>query len=177
VLERIMGTPPTPPPPGVETDLSIHDGDAPTTIRQRLEVHRQNPTCMGCHGLIDPPGLALENFDNTGRWRDVDAAARVAIDASTELSSGLKLNGPVELRNFILSREDQFPTTVTSRLLMFALNREIEYFDMPVVRQIVRDAKADKYRFNTLVKGVVNSMPFRHQGPDEHGNHSLAQTR
>src|SRR5690606_8818026 len=175
VLERLMGTPPTPPPPGVETDLSIHDGEAPTTIRARLEAHRQNPTCMGCHGIIDPPGLALENFDNTGRWRDVDAAARAAIDASTELSSGLKITGPVELRNFLLSREDQFPTTVVSRLMMYALNREVEYFDMPVVRQIVREAKADDYRFSTLIKGVVNSAQFRHQGSEEH-QQTLAST-
>src|SRR5690606_5945216 len=115
VLDRILGTPPTPPPPGVETDLSIHDGAAPTTIRARLELRRENPTCQGCHGLIDPPGLALENFDNTGRWRDVDEAARATIDASTVLSSGQKLNGPVELRRYLMSREDQFPITVTSR--------------------------------------------------------------
>ncbi len=176
VLERLMGTPPTPPPPGVETDLSIHDGDAPTTIRARLEAHRQNPTCMGCHGIIDPPGLALENFDNTGRWRDVDAAARVAIDASTELSSGQKITGPVELRDFLLSREDQFPSTVVSHLMIYALNREVEYFDMPVVRQIVRDARADDYRFSTLIKGVVNSAPFRHQGSEPQNRTSVAST-
>lgn len=175
VLERIMGTPPTPPPPGVETDLSIHDGDAPTTIRARLEAHRQNPTCMGCHGQIDPPGLALENFDNTGRWRDVDAAARVAIDASTELIGGLKIEGPVQLRDYLLSREDQFPSTVVSRLMMYATNREVEYFDMPVVRDIVRDAKASNYRFSILIKGVVNSEPFRRQGTDQK-NQTLASS-
>lgn len=167
VLDRITGTPPTPPPPGVETDLSIHDGDAPTTIRARLEAHRQNPTCMGCHGIIDPPGLALENFDNTGRWREVDAAARVAIDSSTELSSGRKIQGPVELREYLLSREDQFPTTVTTRLMMYGLNREVEYFDMPVVRDIVAKAKASDYRFSALIKGVVNSDAFRRQGTEE----------
>jgi hypothetical protein len=159
----------------VETDLSIHDGDAPTTIRARLEAHRQNPTCMGCHGLIDPPGLALENFDNMGRWRDADAAARTAIDASTVLTSGLKINGPVELRKYLASHEDQFPTTVTSRLLMYAINREIEYFDMPVVRQIVRDAKASDYAFGAIIKGIVNSEQFRRQGAEEK-KHTLAST-
>jgi hypothetical protein len=169
VLDRIIGTPPTPPPPGVETDLSIHDGQAPTTIRARLERHRESPTCQGCHGLIDPPGLALENFDNIGRWRDVDAAARGApIDATTVLTSGMKLNGPVDLRRHLMSSEDQFPTTVTTRLMMYALNREVEYFDMPVVRQIVRDAKASNYTFGALVKGVVNSAAFRRQGSEEH---------
>jgi hypothetical protein len=168
VLERILGTPPTPPPPGVETDLSIHEGDAVTTIRARLEKHRQNPSCQACHGLIDPPGLALENFDNIGRWRDVDAAARVAIDASTVLTSGLKITGPVELRRYLMSREDQFPTTVTTRLMMYALNREVEYFDMPMVREIVRSAKASNYSFGAILKGVVNSDAFRRQGPEHH---------
>ncbi len=138
VLDRIMGTPPAPPPPNVTTDLAVKDGAKPTTVRARLEEHRQNPTCQACHGLIDPPGLALENFDNTGRWRTVDAAAKAPIDANTELSSGIKLNGPVELRHYLTSRPDQFPTTVTRRLMMYALNREVEYFDMPQVRQIVK---------------------------------------
>lgn len=168
VLERILGTPPTPPPPGVETDLSIHTGEVPTTIRARLEVHRENPTCQGCHGIIDPPGLALENFDNTGRWRDVDVAAgRTPIDASTVLTSGAKINGPVELRQYILSREDQFPMNVAKHLMLYALNREVEYFDMPVVRQIVRDAKAQNYTLASLIKGIVNSDPFRRQGAEK----------
>jgi hypothetical protein len=137
-------------------------------VRARLEEHRQNPTCKGCHGLIDPPGLALENFDNTGRWRTMDAAARAPIDASTELSSGATLKGPVELRHYLTSRPDQFPTTVTRRLMMYALNREVEYFDMPQVRQIVRNAAASNYTVNALVIGIVNSDAFRRQGPEEH---------
>jgi mono/diheme cytochrome c family protein len=168
ILDRIIGTPPTPPPPNVATDLAIKDGAKPTTVRARLEEHRQNPTCKGCHGLIDPPGLALENFDNTGRWRTVDAAARAPIDASTELSSGATLKGPVELRQYLTSRPDQFPTTVTRRLMMYALNREVEYFDMPEVRQIVRNAAASNYSINALINGVVNSQAFRRQGPEEH---------
>jgi Protein of unknown function (DUF1585) len=118
--------------------------------------------------VIDPPGLALENFDNTGRWRTVDAQAKAPIDASTELSSGVKLNGPVELRNYLTSRPDQFPTTVTKRLMMYALNREIEYFDMPQVRQIVNGAAANNYTFGALINGIVNSDAFRRQGPEEH---------
>jgi hypothetical protein len=167
VLDRIMGTPPTPPPPNVETDLSIHDGQKPTTVRARLEAHRANPTCQGCHGLIDPPGLALENFDVTGRWRDVDAAAKERIDATAALSSGIVLSGPVDLRRYLNSRPDQFPTTVTKRLMMYALNREIEYFDMPQVRQIVRDAAANNYTLGAIVTGIVNSDAFRRQGPEE----------
>jgi hypothetical protein len=168
VLDRIMGTPPHPPPPNVNTDIGVKDGEAPTTVRARLELHRTNPTCKACHGLIDPPGLALENFDNQGRWREVDVAANNApIDSSTELTSGLKINGPVDLRNYLLSHKDQFPTTVSRRLMMYALNREVEYFDMPQVRQIVKDAAASNYRFSDLINGVVNSDAFRRQGPEE----------
>jgi len=167
ILDKIMGTPPTPPPPNVSTDLAVKDGARPTTVRARLEEHRRNPNCQACHGLIDPPGIALENFDNTGRWRKVDAAAKAAIETTTTLSSGIVLNGPVELRRYLTSRPDQFPTTVTRRLMMFALNREVEYFDMPLVRQIVKDTAAGGYRFSDLVVGVVNSEAFRRQGPEE----------
>jgi mono/diheme cytochrome c family protein len=167
VLDRIMGTPPAPPPPNVATDLAVKDGHKHTTVRARLEEHRQNPNCMGCHGLIDPPGLALENFDNTGRWRTVDTAADAPIDARTELSSGIVLDGPVELRRYLTSHGDQFPTTVTKRLMMYALNREIEYYDMPEVRRIVREAAASDYRINALIGGIVNSNAFRRQGPEE----------
>lgn len=168
VLDRIIGTPPTPPPPNVETDLSVREGEKPTTVRARLEAHRENPTCQGCHGVIDPPGLALENFDVTGRWRDRDEAAGEAIDSTATLSNGTVLRGPVDLRNYILSRPDQFPLTVARRLMMYALNREVEYFDMPQVRDIVQNAAQDEYRFSALVTGIVNSEAFRRQGPEEH---------
>jgi mono/diheme cytochrome c family protein len=170
VLDRIMGTPPTPPPPNVVTDLSIHEGQKPTTVRARLELHRTNPTCRGCHGLIDPPGLALENFDVTGKWRDVDALAKVPIDTNVALSSGAILHGPADLRRYLTQRVDQFPTTVTKRLMMYALNREVEYFDMPQVRQIVHAAAAKNYTFASLITGVVNSDAFRRQGPETHPN-------
>jgi hypothetical protein len=174
VLDRLVGAPPAPPPPNVNTDIGVKDGEAPTTVRARLELHRQNPTCQACHGLIDPPGLALENFDNQGRWREVDVqAGRSPIDASTELTSGIRINGPVELRKYLTSHQDQFPTTVTKRLMMYALNREIEYFDMPQVRQIVREAAAGNYRFSALINGIVNSEAFRRQGPEEHA-HTVA---
>jgi hypothetical protein len=170
VLDRLIGTPPTPPPPNVNTDLSVRLGEAPTTVRARLEKHRTNPTCQGCHGLIDPPGLALENFDVTGRWREVDPAAKAPIDATTELTSGTVLHGPADLRRALTSRPDQFPTTVTKRLMMYALNREIEYYDMPQVRQIVQAAAASNYTFDAIVTGIVNSDSFRRQGPELHTN-------
>lgn len=168
ILDRIVGAPPAPPPPNVATDLAIKDGAKPTTVRARLEEHRQNPNCMACHGLIDPPGLALENFDNTGRWRKVDAQAKAPIDTRTELASGIVINGPVDLRKYLTSHTDQFPTTVTKRLMMYALNREVEYFDMPQVRQIVREAATKNYTLGSLITGIVNSDAFRRQGPEEH---------
>ncbi len=167
VLDRILGTPPTPPPPNVETDLSLKEGEKATTVRARLEAHRANPTCQGCHGVIDPPGLALENFDVTGRWREIDAAAREKIDASTVLSSGTKMNGPADLRRYLTSKPDQFPTTVTKRLMMYALNREIEYFDMPQIREIVKTAGESNYTFASIITGIVNSDAFRTQGAEE----------
>lgn len=177
VLDRLLGTPPTPPPPNVETDLSVREGEKPTTVRARLEAHRANPTCQGCHGVIDPPGLALENFDVTGRWREVDVAAREKIDASTVLSSGMQLQGPADLRRYLTSTPDQFPTTVTRRLMMYALNREIEYFDMPQIRAIVRDASEHNYTFASIVRGIVNSDAFRLQAAEEeHAEESVAAT-
>ena len=167
VLDRIIGSPPTPPPPGVNTDLSVHEGQKPATVRARLEAHRANATCMACHGEIDPLGLALENFDNTGRWRDEDALAKQPIDATTTLTSGIVLHGPSDLRRFLAQqRPDQFPLTVTKRLMMYALNRELEYYDMPEVRQIVRTSAASNYTFASILIGVVNSDAFRRQGPE-----------
>ena len=167
VLDRLEGTPPTPPPPNVVTDLSFHEGQPPTTVRQRLEAHRANPKCSSCHGLIDPLGLALENFDLTGRWRTVDPVTKVPIDATAQLSSGLVLNNPSDLRHYLTRSPDLFPTTVTKRLMMYALNRELEYYDMPQVRKIVRDAAASNYTAAALITGIVNSDAFRRQGPDE----------
>ena len=163
VLEKLMGTPPTPPPPGVETDLSNPEGEEPKTIRARLEQHRENPNCGACHGAIDPYGLALENFNVTGSWRDTDRDARAPIDASSVLPGGTEINGPVELVAALQDRPDQFVQALTEKLLMYALGRELEYFDMPTVRRIVRAAEAEDYRFAAIVAGIVESDAFRMQ--------------
>ena len=163
VLEKLMGTPPTPPPPGVETDLTTPEGEQPKTIRARLEQHRVSPNCQGCHGVIDPYGLALENFTVTGRWRDYDTAARAAIDPSTTLPGERAIRGPVELRRALLASSDQFVQTLTEKLMMYALGRELEYFDMPQVRAAVRAAAAEDYRFSAIVAGIVRSDAFRMQ--------------
>jgi hypothetical protein len=163
VLDKLMGTPPTPPPPGVETNLDTPEGEKPKTVRERLERHRKDANCKACHGVIDPYGLALENFSVIGQWRDVDPVAEESIDATTELSSGEVVTGPVELRRVLLRREDQFVQALTSKLMMYALGRELEYFDMPQVRAIVREAARDDYRFTALVTGIVSSDAFRMQ--------------
>jgi hypothetical protein len=135
-------------------------------VRARLEAHRANPTCKGCHGVMDPYGLAMENFDVTGKWRVVDAQAKAPIDPTAELDSGIVLHGPPDLRRYLTRRPEQFPTTVTKRLMMYALNRELEYYDMPQVRQIVHDAAAKNYTFAALITGIVNCDSFRRQGPE-----------
>ncbi|HEX6993380.1 MAG TPA: DUF1592 domain-containing protein [Gammaproteobacteria bacterium] len=161
-LENIVGTPPAAPPADVVTDLKVTDeGGAFATVRERLEQHRGLPSCNGCHGVIDPPGLALENFDAIGRWREVDVFAGAPIDSSGELADGTPVTGPVSLRNAIVADPEQFVQTLTEKLLTFALGRTVEYYDMPAVRKIVRDAARDDYRFSSLVMGVVTSDPFR----------------
>jgi hypothetical protein len=165
VLDRLMGTPPTPPPPGVETDLSTPEGEQPKTIRARLEQHREAPNCNGCHGVIDPYGIVLENFTVLGEWRDRDRAADAPIDASTVLPSGLPADGPVALTEALLARPDQFVQALTEKLLMYALGRELDYHDMPQVRRIVRDAEQQDYTLSAIVAGIVASDAFRMQAP------------
>src|SRR4029434_8565199 len=137
VLGRLQGTPPTPPPPDVETDLKQTEGEKPKTVRERLELHRDKATCRQCHGVIDPPGLALENFDPIGRWRNTDSQAENAkIDASSVLPNGVAINGINELRAQLTTRSAMFAQAFTEKLMMYAINRELEYFDMPQVRSV-----------------------------------------
>jgi len=167
VLGRLQGTPPTPPPATVENqDLAQKAGEAPKTVRERLEQHRANATCRQCHGVIDPPGLALENFDAIGRFRTTDAQANNApIDASSVLPNGIAINGVSELRAQLASRPAVFAQAFTEKLMMYAINRDLEYFDMPQVRAVVRDAAKDNYTLSSLVLGIVHSDAFRKQGP------------
>jgi mono/diheme cytochrome c family protein len=165
VLDKLLGTPPTPPPPDTATDLSQKAGEAPKTVRARLEQHRDKATCKMCHGVIDPTGLALENFDAIGRWRTTDGQANAPIDASTVLPNGVPINGVTELRAQLIDRPGMFAQTVTERLMMYAVNRQLEYFDMPQVRAIVRGAAKDNYKLSSIVLGIVNSDAFRRQGP------------
>jgi hypothetical protein len=120
-----------------------------------------------CHGVIDPTGLALENFDATGGWRTTDSQANAPIDASTVLPNGTPINGVTELRAQLVARPELFARTVTERLMTYAVNRRLEYFDMPQVRAIVRGAAKDNYKLSSLILGIVNSDAFRRQGAAE----------
>ena len=176
VLDKLLGTPPTPPPPNTATDLSQKAGEAPKTVRARLEQHRDKASCNQCHGVIDPTGLALENFDAIGEWRTTDRQAKAPIDAKTVLPNGVAIDGPVELAAQLVDRPGTFAEAFTEKLMMYALNRELEYFDMPQVRAVVRGAAKDNYKFSSIVLGIVNTDAFRKQGPAAAPKEGLVKT-
>ena len=170
LLDNIFGTPAPPPPPGVDTSLKPEEGAAlPATIRERLAQHRQSPLCATCHAVMDPLGFALENFDVIGGWRTVDESGR-PVDATGTTAGGATVEGPAGLRALLLDQPEQFPRTVTEKLLAYALGRRLEYYDRPVVRQIVRDAAANDYRWSSLVVGIVKSPPFLMRTPPAAAN-------
>ena len=161
LLENILGTPPSPPPPTVGGLVENVDGQKALTVREMMAVHRRQASCNVCHGVMDPLGLSLENFDAIGAWRTKDRFAGEVIDASATMVSGDKMNGVVDLRAQLLKRPDQFVQTFTEKLMTFGLGRSLDYRDMPRVRAIVRGAKASDYRFSDLVMGIVQSDQFR----------------
>lgn len=161
VVENLLGAPVPLPPPGVETDLSnatVPEGRTFNTLRERLELHRENPTCAACHTIMDSIGLAMENFDLIGRWR-VDENG-FPLNTHTQLVDGTPIDGPVLLRKALLTRSDSLVTTITEKLLTYALDRAVAAGDMPAVRQVVQASAADDYRFSDLVLGVVKSDSF-----------------
>jgi len=161
ILENLLGTPPAPPPPNVEAFKENKEGEQFKTIRQIMETHRANPTCNACHGVMDPLGFALENFDTIGAYRATDAFTRTRIDASGKLVDGTPVSGPADLRAALLAHPEQFVQTLTERLTTYALGRSLEYYDMPAIRAIVRNGKATDYRFSSIVMGIVNAPAFR----------------
>jgi hypothetical protein len=160
ILENIMGTPPPPPLPDVGDLQTTNGSGAVLSMRERLAQHRASPVCAGCHSMMDPLGLALENFDATGKWRNRGESSQ-PIDASAVLPDGTKIDGLEGLRSAILARSDRFVATLTEKLLTYALGRRLEYYDVPAVRAIVRDAARNDYRFSSLVLGIAQSMPFQ----------------
>jgi len=158
VLEAILGTPPPAPPPNVPP-LKENEGAQALSVRARLEEHRKSPACSGCHAVMDPLGFSLENFDAVGEWRTKEPGG--AVDPSGQLADGTKVDGPVALRNAIMKHPEQFVRTLTEKMLTYGLGRGLEYYDMPTVRGIARDASRSDYKFSSLVLGIVKSTPFQ----------------
>jgi hypothetical protein len=157
VLENFVGAPPPPPLPDVPA-LKDNTVSANLSVRARLAEHRANAACASCHNLMDPIGFSLENFDAIGRWRTVEDG--LPIDSTGGLPDGTKFDGIAGLEDGLLRRPDLFVNTLTEKLLTFALGRGVENYDAPAVRKIVREAKANDYRFSSIVVGIVNSTPF-----------------
>jgi len=158
VLENILGTPPPPPPPDVPA-LEENKVGVNLSVRERLAEHRKNPVCASCHRLMDPVGLALENYDAVGRWRAIEAGK--PIDASGGLPDGSEFEGVEGLQRALLSRPEVFVSVMAEKLLTYALGRGVEYYDAPAVRGVVREARENDYRFSSLILGIAKSTPFQ----------------
>jgi hypothetical protein len=161
ILDNLIGTPPPPPP--AEVPAFPEPSSGAQTVRARMAQHRASPACAGCHRVMDPLGLALENFDAVGAWRTEEAGVKV--DASGELGDGRTLDGVTGLRQALLDRPDVFVSTMAEKLLTYALGRDLEASDMPAVRAIVSAARRDGYRFSALARAVVASVPFQMRRP------------
>ncbi|HEV3140085.1 MAG TPA: DUF1585 domain-containing protein, partial [Vicinamibacterales bacterium] len=161
-------TPPPPPPPNVpaldESTKAEHDGKRLST-RERMEQHRKDPNCASCHRVIDPLGLALENFDVTGAWRIKDN--EVPVDSIGDLYDGTKMNGPSGLRDALLKHQDMLLRSFTENLMTYAVGRRVEYADMPAIRAIIRDAAQNNNRLSSYILGIVNSAAFRMARPEQ----------
>jgi uncharacterized protein DUF1588/uncharacterized protein DUF1585/uncharacterized protein DUF1592 len=163
ILENLLGSPPPSPPPNVPPLPENTNGQGvttvPTSVRERMIAHRANQPCKGCHQIMDPIGLALENFDGVGRWRAADSGSK--IDASGQLVDGTPIDGVETLRNALLNRPDAFVQTMTEKLLMYAVGRASHYYDMTAIRSITHEASRNNYKFSSLVLGIVNSDAFQ----------------
>jgi hypothetical protein len=158
-MTTLYNSPPPTPPPNVPSLDESAGGNTPRSVRERMERHRQDPVCAACHAIIDPPGLALENFDPIGRWRETDAGQ--PIDAATTLPGGIAVAGPSGLREALLNRPEVFVSTFVEKLMVYALGRRLEAEDMPTVRRIVRATAGDDYRFGAIVLRIVQSAQFQ----------------
>ena len=159
ILDNLLGTPPPDPPPNIPALNDQRTQAKRPTLRARMEAHRNNPACSACHSMIDPTGFALENFDAIGRWRVVDESFN-AIDPSGVLPDGRAFGDVAQMRQALADNAGQFVTTVTEKLMTYALGRGLEAYDMPTLRRIVREAAVDDYRFQTVILGIVKSDPF-----------------
>ncbi|MGH8228867.1 MAG: DUF1592 domain-containing protein [Steroidobacteraceae bacterium] len=163
VLDKIIGSPPDPPPAGVQMTLAVATPGTGKglTVRQEMVLHRKNPSCFACHGVLDPIGLAFENFDAVGRWRTKDRITGTPVDASSVLPGDYKVNGPADVLKIIMMRPQRFVQTLTKNLMTYALGRNVNYRDMPEIRSIVRKSAKDDYRFSSLLIGIAESPQFQ----------------
>ena len=160
LLDNVLGMPPAEPPADVPALEENHAGAPPRTMRERMEQHRANPACAACHRMMDPPGFALEHFDAIGRWRAADEYG-APVDAAGALADGTAVDGPAALRHAVLAHGTSVVRTVTEKLLTYAVGRRMEAFDQPAIRRIVRDAEAGGYRWSSIIRGIVESVPFQ----------------
>jgi hypothetical protein len=159
VMEVLLGVSPPAPPANVPPLMENVDNQKALSVRERLEIHRKNQVCAACHKMMDPIGMALENFNAVGVWRNTDSGFRV--DPAGQLYDGTKLDGPVSLRNAILDHKESFVGSFTESLLAYGLGRLLDHQDMPIVRAIERDATKNNNRFSSFVLGIVKSVPFQ----------------
>jgi hypothetical protein len=161
VLDNVLDAPPASPPPGVVMNLQSEEvGSKALTLREEMANHRKSPSCFACHGVLDPMGLAFQNFDAVGRWQTMDRYKHTPIDATATLPGGFKVDGPIGVRNFVLRDPSRFVTALTGKLMTYALGRTLDYRDMPEVRAIVEASSKDDYRFGSIVMGIVTSPEF-----------------
>jgi hypothetical protein len=158
LLETLLGAPPPPPPPDVPSLVESGEGGQPASVRERLEQHRKNPTCAACHVRMDPLGFSLEQLDALGKWRTVSDGA--PIDSSATLPDGTEFEGVVGLRNLLVSHREEFVRTLSEKLLTYAIGRGLDYYDLPAVRRITKDAAPDDHRWSSLIVGIARSVPF-----------------
>jgi hypothetical protein len=160
ILDNVIGAPPPPPPANVPALKEERDPRKVLPMREQMAAHRANPVCASCHAQMDQLGFALENFDAIGEWRNIYASG-ARVDSAGVLPDGTKFNGPAELRQVLRKHSDEFVTTVTERLLTYALGRGLDATDYPAVREIKRAAAPDNYRFESLIQAIAASTPFQ----------------
>ena len=160
LLDNLLGTPPPPPPPNVPILPEAEAGEIPASIRERLAQHREDPVCASCHVVIDPLGFALENFDVIGAWREFDEAGN-PVDPNGNYPGGIEFAGFSDLRDWMMDRPDRFAHTLTEKLMTYALGRRVEYYDQPIIREIVRNSAEQNYRWSSIVLGIVSSPAFK----------------
>jgi hypothetical protein len=176
IMDHLLGAPPASPPPGVETNLTPVSNERPKSVRERLELHRTVPSCNHCHGVIDPLGQALENYNAIGEWRVIERDSGARVDPTGRLASGERVDSPSALREALVADPGRIVQTLTEKLMTYALGRRIEPDDMPTVRAIVREAAESDYTFASLVRGIATSAPFRMRSVPDTGDFEVADT-